>query len=239
MSKNNQHNLISHLEVLRSTLIKCFWALAIGLIPMFAAAPYAIESLIKIMMSGHQISLNYFSPMEVFILQVKTAVVLDLLVCFPYIAKQIWKFVLPALYDNERKFIQSIVLSSSFLFISGVLFSLFLILPLMINFGLRFATADIQPLFGISNIISMALWLSVVFGLMFQFPLITYALISSNIASYESVKNKRPYIIVIILIVSALITPPDVLSQLMLAIPTSLLFEAGLYFAKKHVNKHD
>lgn len=184
------------------------------------------------MIGDNNVSLNFFSPMEVFILQIKIAGVLDLLICFPYIARQIWKFILPALYDNERNFIKSIVLTSSSLFVIGVLFCIFFILPLIINFGISFVTTNINAVFGISNIIGIALWLSVVFGLMFQFPLITYSLIRSDITTYTMVKNKRPYVFVGILIISALLTPPDIVSQLMLTIPTYFLFEAGLFFAK-------
>ena len=234
--EDKDETLIAHLEALRSTLLKCVAALAIGLVPMFLAAPYCMEALIKVMLSGHDLQLNYFSPMEVFILQIKVAVVLDLLICFPYIARKIWDFVLPALYDNERRFIKSIVGLSSFLFVLGALFCIFFILPLIINFGVSFASPQIKAVFGISNVISTALWLAVVFGLMFQFPIVTYALIRWGIASYEGVKSKRPYVFVAILIVAALLTPPDVVSQLMLAIPTYLLFEAGLFCAGKSIN---
>ena len=230
--QEKEESLISHLEALRTTLIKCFVALGFGIVPMFLAVPYCMGWLIKIIISDNNISLNYFSPMEVFILQIKMAVVLDLLLCFPYIAKKIWEFLVPGLLENECSFVKSIVLSSSILFISGVLFCLFFILPLVINFGISFATTDIQAVFGISNVITLALWLSVVFGIMFQFPLVTYSLIRSGIVSYESMKDKRPYIFIGILIVAAFLTPPDVVSQTMLAVPTYLLFEAGLYFSK-------
>ena len=231
--EDNDESLITHLEALRSTLIRCFIALGIGLIPLFLVAPYFMDCLIKIMIGKNNVSLNYFSPMEVFILQIKIAVVLDFLCCFPYIARQIWQFVVPALYENERKFIKSIVLSSSALFIIGVLFCLFFILPLIINFGISFSTSEIKAMFGISNIIGLALMLSIIFGLMFQFPLITYSLIRFNITSYESVKNKRSYIFVGILIIAGILTPPDIVSQLMLTIPTYLLFELGLWSARK------
>ena len=231
--EDNDESLITHLEALRSTLIRCFVALGIGLIPLFLIAPYFMDCLIKIMIGKNNVSLNYFSPMEVFILQIKIAVVLDFLCCFPYIARQIWQFVVPALYENERKFIKSIVLSSSALFIIGDLFCLFFILPLIINFGISFSTSEIKAMFGISNIIGLALMLSIIFGLMFQFPLITYSLIRFNITSYESVKNKRSYVFVGILIIAGILTPPDIVSQLMLAIPTYLLFEIGLWFAGK------
>ncbi len=231
-------SLISHLEALRKTLISCILSLALGLIPMFFCAPYVIDWLIKIMLSSHEVTLNYFSPMEVFILQIKTAVFLDFLVCFPFICYKIWQFVLPALYDKERRFIKSIVISSGSLFILGALFCLFFILPMIIDFGLSFSSAHIQATLGVSNIISLSLWLSTVFGLMFQFPLIVYALINQGIITGEQIKQKRPYVLVAILIIAALLTPPDVVSQLMLATPTYLLFEGGLYLAcKKHQKK--
>lgn len=231
--EDKDESLLTHLEALRSTLIRCFVALGIGLIPLFLVAPYFMDCLIKIMIGKNNVSLNYFSPMEVFILQIKIAVVLDFLCCFPYIARQIWQFIVPALYENERKFIKSIVFSSSALFIIGVLFCLFFILPLIINFGISFSTSEIKAMFGISNIIGLALMLSIIFGLMFQFPIITYSLIRFNITSYESVKNKRSYVFVGILIIAGILTPPDIVSQLMLTIPTYLLFEIGLWSARK------
>lgn len=239
MMEKQEESLIQHLEALRSMLIKCCAALGLGLIPMFLATPFCMNILIKTIIGDNDVSLNYFSPMEVFVLQIKIAAVLDLLFCFPYIARQIWKFLLPALYDNERKFIKSIVLASSGLFIIGALFCIFFILPLIINFGISFATSNIKAVFGISNIISLALSLSVIFGLMFQFPLITYSLIRFNIISYNSIKNKRPYVFVGILILSGLLTPPDIVSQLMLTIPTYLLFEAGLCAARKYSSSKD
>lgn len=228
-----QETLIEHLEALRAVLLKSFIALAVGLIPMFFCAPFFIDFLIKVMTAGQPIALNFFAPMEVFMLQIKTALILDILVCFPYIARRVWTFVLPALYDHERKFISSIVLSSSALFIIGVLFCLFFILPLVIRFGMSFQSSNLHAVFGINNIISLALWLSLIFGIMFQFPLVTYALIRSNITSFETVKSKRSYIFVGILILSGILTPPDVVSQLILTLPTYALFEAGLFMGKK------
>lgn len=226
-------SLVTHLEELRHTLIRCFIMIGIILPVTLFVAPTVLEILTKHLTKDLSITLNFFSPMEIFILQIKIALILDLLICFPYIAKQLWSFILPALYDNERRFIKSIIVSSGTLFTIGVSFCLFFILPLIIRFGASFATSEIHALLGISNIISLSLRLSVIFGLMFQFPLITYALIKANITSYNAVKNKRPYIFTIILILSALLTPPDIISQLMLTIPTYILFELGLYFAKK------
>ena len=232
MTENTKVTLIEHLEALRSMLIKCLSVLAIGLLPMFFLAPFVMDELINIIMQNSEAKLNFFSPMEVFILQIKIALILDILICFPYLAKKVWDFVLPALYDNERNFIKSIVLASSTLFITGVLFCLFFILPMVIRFGMSFVNDNIQAMLGIGNIISLTLWLSILFGVMFQFPLVTYALIHFEIVSYEKIKNKRSYVFVGILIISGLLTPPDIISQLMLTIPTYILFEIGLFFGK-------
>ena len=233
MAEDKDENLVAHLEALRSMLIRCLTAIAVGLLPMILIAPYFLDWLIKTIIADSPVTLNFFSPAEVFILQIKLAVVLDLAVCFPYIAKQVWIFVLPALYDNERRFIRSIVLVSSLLFCTGVVFCIFLILPLIIKFGVSFSSEDLKAVFGISNVIGLSLWLAVAFGIMFQFPLVTYSLIRSGIASYEAVKSKRRYIFIAILVVAAFLTPPDIVSQLLLALPTYGLFEGGLYFARK------
>lgn len=204
IATDSEGELITHLEALRTTLMRCLLALGIMLFPSFLFTPACLDFLVKILLSGQQVTLNFFSPAEVFILQIKLALVLDILICFPYIARQIWNFILPALYENERRFIKSIIFSSSLMFILGVIFCLIFILPLIIKFGL-----------------------------MFQFPLITYMLIRSGITSYAAVAAKRPYVFTAILIIAAILTPPDIVSQLMLAVPTYILFELGLYCSRK------
>ncbi|MCR5262023.1 MAG: twin-arginine translocase subunit TatC [Candidatus Gastranaerophilales bacterium] len=236
MSEENQDDqdlsLIEHLEALRATLIKCFTSVAVILPFSFFFAPKTLDFLIGRLVGNNNITLNYFSPMEVFILQIKLALLLSLLAAFPYIAKKIWDFLLPALYEKERNFIRNIVFSSTLLFVFGVTFCLFVILPLIINFGMSFASSHIQAVFGISNIINLALGLSFTFGLMFQVPLVTHFLIKWDILSYEAISSKRPYVVVAILILAALLTPPDIVSQLLLFLPTYLLFELGLIFSK-------
>lgn len=233
MTENEDGNIISHLEALRSTLIKCLTSLGIMLVPMFLVAPKCLDFFIKLIVRDNNVVLNYFSPVEVFLIQIKIALVLDLIICFPYIAKQIWNFLVPALYEHEKKFVHSIALTSTTLFVLGIAFCLFFILPLIIRFGMSFATTNIQAVFGISNVINLSLWLAVAFGLMFQFPLVTYSLIKSGIVTYETISDKRPYVVVGILILAAILTPPDIVSQVMLFTPTYLLFELGLLFSKK------
>lgn len=235
-NKDNE-SLIAHLEALRETLLRCLISLCIFLPVTLFIAPKVLNCLIKMLIGTNNITFNYFSPTEVFILQIKLALVIDLVICFPYIAKKLWDFILPALYEHERKFIKSIVFLSSSLFICGVLFCLFFILPLIIKFGMSFATGQIQAVFGITNVINLSLWLAVVFGLMFQMPLITHSLIKFDIIDYNTIANKRPYVVVGLLILAAILTPPDIVSQIMLFIPTYLLFELGLIFSKGKKNE--
>ena len=232
MDNNSDESIISHLEALRETLLKCIISLAVMIIPMLFVAPKCLEIFINFLTKNTNLVLNYFSPAEVFLIQIKFAFVLDLIICFPYMMKQIWNFFLPALYENERKFISSIVLTSTSLFVLGVIFCLFVMLPLVIRFGMSFMTSNIHAMWGITNIINMSLWMSVAFGVMFQFPLITYSLIKYGIVSYKTFSDKRPYVVVILLILAAIFTPPDVISQLILFTPTYLLFELGLLCAK-------
>lgn len=230
--EDKDESIISHIEAFREMLLKCIKAVGIVLIPMLLVAPKCLDIFIKLILRGNNIALNYFSPAEVFIIQIKFALVLDIIICFPYIAKQVWNFCVPALYDHERKFIKSIVFTSSALFILGSMFCLFVILPLIINFGMSFSTSNIQAVLGISNVVNLSLWLILSFGIMFQLPLITHALIKSEIVSYDTIKNSRPYVVVGLLIIAGILTPPDVVSQIMLFTPTYLLFELGLLFSR-------
>ncbi len=237
--EDKDESIISHIEAFREMLIKCISCLGIFIIPILFVAPKCLNLLIKLLIRDNNIALNYFSPVEVFLLQIKLALVIDVILCFPYIARQVWKFFAPALYDHEKKFIKSIVFTSSTLFILGALFCLFVILPLIINFGMSFATQNIKAVLGISNVINLSLWLTLAFGLMFQLPLITYSLIKSGFVEYKTFENMRPYVIVTILIIAGILTPPDILSQVLLFTPTYLLFELGLLFAKAKTKKEE
>lgn len=176
---DKDESIISHIEALRQMLLRCIRALGIVLVPLLFLAPKCLDVFIKLILRGNDISLNYFSPVEVFLIQIKFALILDIIICFPYLAKQIWNFCAPALYEHEKKFIKTAVMTSSLLFIFGSLFCLFVILPLIINFAMGFTTSNVKAMLGISNVVNLALWLTLSFGVMFQMPLVTYALIKS------------------------------------------------------------
>jgi sec-independent protein translocase protein TatC len=231
-----QEKLVYHLSELRKTLLNIIICIII-LFPLgYFLAPYIINFIIKWSFSYQNIQLNFFSPMEVFLIDLKVAFVLDFIIGFPYIIYQIWKFILPALYDKEKNFLRTAVLCSSFLFVLGVIMCIGFVLPLIIKFSMSFATENIKPILGISNFLGLSGWLMLAFGLMFQFPMAIYFLVKFDIVSIETFKNKRPYMIIFLLVVAAILTPPDIISQLLLFIPTYLLFELGILFAEK-INK--
>ncbi|MDR3195271.1 MAG: twin-arginine translocase subunit TatC [Endomicrobium sp.] len=144
--------------------------------------------------------LNYFSPMEVFIIQLKLAFVIALVISFPYCVWQIWKFLLPALYPSERKALKWWVLSSYFLFVLGGIFCVGFILPILMNFFVGFSSSELRPVIGFSSFLWLTGWLTFAFGIMFQFPIAVMLAVKIQPCKIFFFKIKRPYIIVIILI---------------------------------------
>jgi sec-independent protein translocase protein TatC len=228
----DQEKLVYHLSELRKTLLNIIVCIII-LFPLgYLLAPYIIDFIIKWSFSYQNTQLNFFSPMEVFLLNLKIGFVFSFVFGFPYVIYQIWKFILPALYDKEKKFLKAAVFCSSFLFILGAAICIVFVLPLIIRFSMSFATEQIKPILGISNFLGLSGWLILAFGLMFQFPIAIYFLVKFDIVSIDNLKQKRPYVIIMLLLVAALLTPPDVISQLLLFVPTYLLFELGIIFAR-------
>ena len=225
--------LISHLEALRNTLIACI-TITVLLCPFsFWISPYFINFLIKHCIPNNVGSLHYFAPMEVFWTQLNLSLILSLFLAYPWNIWQIWKFLLPALYKEEARALKFWIISSSILFAGGIVFCIYFILPILMGFSGSFSSEGIKPIIGLQNFLSLAGWLMLAFGLMFQTPILVLLAVRFGLTTSEALKDKRPYVIVVILIFSALLTPPDVVSQILLGIPTWLLFEIGLLIASK------
>ena len=172
MAENEQEKLTYHLSELRKTIISIV-VCVIVLFPIgYFVAPYCIDWLVKWSFLQGNAQLNFFSPMEVFILNLKIGFVLSIILGFPYIIYKIWQFLLPALYDREKKFIKTAVFCSSFLFVLGVAMCIGFVLPLIIKFSMSFVTEQIKPILGITNFVALSGWLMLAFGLMFQFPIL-------------------------------------------------------------------
>ena len=232
MSEGGENTLISHLEALRRALLRIVAATLLVFPFAYWAAPYLVDRLAR-WCFPNGMSLYYFSPMEAFWVQLKLSLVLALAAAHPWNVLQLWKFVLPGLYPKERRAIGGWIFLSSLLFYGGAVFCIGAILPILMRFSASFATPALKPLIGLEGFLDLAGWLTLAFALMFQTPIVVYLAVRAGLVSSATLARKRPFVVVGILVLAALLTPPDVVSQLLLAAPTWLLFEAGLLLARR------
>lgn len=156
----------------------------------------------------------------------------SLLATMPYILFHLWKFIAPGLYPHERKNLRFTIVFSIFLFILGAVFCFYIVLPLILKFLVNAIPNDVQLMPEMSMTIHFITHMIILFGCCFQIPLISVLLVKTNLIKLETLKQIRPYWIVIAFILGMIFTPPDVLSQIALAIPLCLLYELGLFFIK-------
>jgi len=174
-----------------------------------------------------------------FLVPFKSAAVATLFVTMPFFLYQLWRFVAPALYNHERKLVWLLLLTSSVLFYVGVLFAYFVVLPIVFKFFLYIAPQGVEVKPDISLYFSFVLKMFLSFGVTFELPIAIMLLVWTGACEIESLKNKRPYVIVIAFVAGMLLTPPDVISQILLAIPIYLLYELGLLMARLVVRRRE
>ena len=168
------------------------------------------------------------------------AIVTGLIIAIPYILWEFWRFVKPALKEKEKKYSKGFVFVTSLLFLTGVTFSYFIIIPLMVNFlGTYKVSASVDNYITLESYISTVSNLTLATGLVFEFPILVYFLTKIGIITPAFLSKQRRYIIVIILVIAAIITPPDVFSQIMVSIPLYGLFELSIYISKIVYNNRE
>lgn len=171
-------------------------------------------------------------PHGPFFVPFKFAFAVAVAVAMPYLLYQLWAFVAPGLYSHEKRLAVPILVSSSLLFYLGILFAYFAVFPIIFAFFAGSAPEGVSVMTDINMYLSFVLKLFFAFGLAFEVPVATVLLVKAGITTPESLAKKRPYIIVGAFAVGMLLTPPDIFSQTMLAIPVWVLFELGLYFSR-------
>ncbi|MBR3651033.1 MAG: twin-arginine translocase subunit TatC [Victivallales bacterium] len=229
-------SLIDHLEELRKRIFVMLYVTVAMYVPGFYLAKPAIERLQQYGCPPDT-ELIYTAPMDWFFTQLSMGLVFALLFASPVIAYQIWKFVAPALFKHERVAISRVSGFSCFLFIFGIAFALLFIFPAIMRFSYGMQTENIKPQLRVDEVVYLAVMLMLGFGVMFQLPIIIFFLALSGLVSLDTIRKSRPYFIVIIFIVSAIMTPPDVISQIAMALPSWLLFEISLLFARAALRK--
>ena len=161
----------------------------------------------------------------------KLTMVLSLLLAVPLILHQLWSFISPGLYQHEKKIALPLLASSIILFYSGVAFAYYVAFPLMLTFFTTIGPSGVELMPDISQFLDIVLKLFFAFGIAFEIPIATFLLIISGVTSVESLKEKRAYVIVGCFVFGMLLTPPDIISQTLLALPMWILFELGIIFA--------
>lgn len=231
--------LLAHLEALRKALLNILFMTAVLYPFAYWVSPEVIDFLVQWSCPPEMGKLNYFTPLEVFIVRLKLSLLLALAAAFPFNIWQLWRFLMPALYESEKRKLKWWIGSSTLLFVLGAGFCLATILPLLMQFSTGFATENLRPVIGLADFLGLAGWLMLAFGLMFQFPLAIILLVHLGAVQIETLRRGRPYVVVGILIVAALVTPPDIISQLLLTFPTWLLFEIALLIATLQQKKRE
>ncbi len=228
-------NSIAFLIELRARLLKALiaWGIIAGIFTYFANTIYegfALPILHQLTPHEHLIATAVTTP---FFVPLESAIVASIYVCMPILLYQLWQFIFPALHRTEKKFIFYLILSGTFLFYIGTLFAYFIVLPMMFRFLAHFSPAHVSFMPDISTYFDFVTRMLLAFGFAFELPIIIITLIRLHILSLENCQQIRPYVIVGCFILGMLLTPPDVLSQTLLAVPMWGLFELGVFVAKK------
>ena len=223
-------SVLDHLEEMRVRMLKSI-ACVLILFPIFY---YFSQPTIEWLLDSFcpQVGqLHFMQPMELFFTRLKVGGVMAVATAYPYIALHIWGFVAPGLYRNERYYVSRFVFVSTGLFLLGAGMALFLVYPMVLRFAVGMATDKITPMLQLRYVVNLASMLMLGFGLMFQLPIVVYLLAVMELVSLDSMKKARPIVVVVIFAASAILTPPDVISQCALGFPSLLLFEISLFFA--------
>ena len=232
--KMSNESISSHLLELRSRLIRviiCLGILSIAGIP-FASEIYSFVAspLLNILPEGSSmIATQVTSP---FMAPIKLVLFVALLVTMPYLFYEVWMFMSPGLYKNEKTFIAPLMASTSILFAAGVAFAYFIVCPIIFKFFIASAPNSIQVMTDISQYLNFVIKLVFAFGIAFEIPIATFLLIKSGIMKKDALVNSRPYLVILFFVMGMLLTPPDIFSQLFLAIPMWVLFELGLLISR-------
>lgn len=231
---DKEQPLVEHLTELRNRLLRsvlCVFIIFLVLVS-FANQIYAAIALPLIERLPEGTSMIATEVASPFLAPFKLTLFVAMFLSAPYLLFQCWGFIAPGLYKNEKQLAIPLLLSSIILFYCGIAFAYFVVFPLLFNFLILTAPVGVQIMTDISQYLNFVLKLFFAFGLAFEVPIATILLIKSGIVSRESLAEKRPYIIVFAFILGMLLTPPDVISQALLALPIWLLFECGLIFSR-------
>lgn len=226
--------LISHLLELRDRLIRCVIAVGVAFVPCMTFSneifSYVAQPLIEKLPHGN--SLIATGVMSPFTTPFKLSFFVALLAAMPFILYQLWAFVAPGLYRHEKRFAVPLLASSIVLFYVGVTFAYFFVFPVMFQFFIATAPKGVAMMTDINNYLDFVLRMFFAFGVAFEVPVAVVLLVITGIVSIDKLKSNRGYVLIGVFIIAALITPPDAVSQCVMAIPMYALYEGGILMAR-------
>ncbi|MFI4888001.1 MAG: twin-arginine translocase subunit TatC [Burkholderiales bacterium] len=229
-----QESFLSHLIELRTRLMRSIIAVVIVLLVLFPFAKdiYALlaKPLLRVLPRGSTMIATDVTG--TFLVPLKVTLMAAFLVALPYVLWQAWAFVAPGLYQREKRLVLPVLVSSCVFFLFGMSFAYFFVFPVAFGFFAGYAPAGVQMMTDIDKYLSFVLTMFIAFGVTFETPIIVVVLVRMRVVSLEKLKSVRPYVIVGAFVVGALFTPPDIISQCLLAVPLWLLFELGLLLAR-------
>ncbi len=229
-----EDTFISHLMELRDRLLRALIAVGVVFICLFPFAADLYDLVAHPMMSAlpagtKMIATGVITP---FLIPVKVALMIAFAIALPYVLYQAWAFIAPGLYSHEKRLVVPLVVASTLLFFVGVAFCYFFVFGVVFDFVYKIAPASVTVSPDIENYLNFVLTLFLAFGVTFEVPIVVLILARMGMVTIEQLSHIRPYFIVGSFVVAAVVTPPDVISQLLLAIPMCLLYEVGILAAR-------
>jgi len=224
----------AHLEELRKRLVVCFIAVGIGFVACYGFKEKLFQILTRPLISvmNTKDSMIFTGLPEAFFTYLKVAFLSGLILAAPVIIYQFWRFVAPGLYHKEKRFFVPIVFLSTVFFVGGAFFGYFIVFPFGFKFFLGFATDTIRPLPSMKEYLGFAAKLLLAFGLVFELPLVITFLARLGLVSVDFLKKNRKYALLLFFVFAAILTPPDVVTQIMMALPLMVLYEISIIGAR-------
>lgn len=232
--EDHELSFLEHLVELRSRLLKACLSVVVVLIVLLPFSRTLYEALASPMMAqmpegSSMIAIDVASP---FLTPFKLTLLISIMISIPVVLYQLWAFVAPALFKHEKKLARPLLFSSVFLFYAGCAFAYFIVFPLVFGFLTRIAPDGVAVMTDISKYLDFVMTLFLAFGITFEVPIATIIMVATGVTTPEKLAGWRPYIIVGAFALGMILTPPDVISQTLLALPMWLLFELGIIFSR-------
>ena len=221
-----------HIEELRQRIFKSIIALVVGFLIAWPFKKSILLFLEKPLPEDLRGKLIFLSPPEAFFTALKVSFFAGILIALPFVLYQAWKFIEPGLYEHEKKFILPFIFFSLLFFFGGASFAYFVILPFGLRFLLGFMGDLLTPQITVGSYISFVIQMILAFGFVFLLPVVVWLLSKLGVINYRMLENNRKYAILVIFVIAAVLTPPDIFSQVMMALPLLGLYELSIWIAK-------